>query len=126
MKKSSVLSLFLVLAFFIFASVIAFYILIEIANIPEAKTTVSMVFEAISFIWLLFLFIIRFKNPKMLIGFFVPAIMVDLIHIVIITAINYNAYRFSKNSVFLMIHMVLLFVNLIITVPFIVFGIKED
>ena len=126
MKKTGIIFLFLILAFIIFAGIISFYMLIEVVTVSNSLITVAMISEAIAFLWFASLFVIRFANKKMQVGFFVPAIMVDIVHIIVVTVINCFSYKFTKNSSFMLLHLVFLFVNLIITVPMLIFGIKED
>ena len=110
----------------LFFCFIAFFLILHIIQIPNSFKAIAIVFESLGFGSLIVLFIIKASNSEIEIGFFVTVAMIDIVHIIAVTSLNCFASSFKSKPVFTIIHFGLLFLNMIICMPMLFFGIKEE
>ena len=112
--------------FTVFFAFIAFYFVLCTVRVPDVYRVKAIVFESLGFVSLILVFIMKASRPEFENGFFVPAVMMSILHIVAVTILNCFSNSIDRDSVFTVIHLVLLFLNFIICFPMLVFGTKEE
>lgn len=117
MKK--VLSSFL----WVFYIAIILYVFFAVLNINTLENFVSaLIFEIIGFLALAY-FILRnmFSNPVK-VGYLVSLVMTTVVYTIILDFINIACITTIGNLYFLLIHLVLLFVYCLISIPMYIMG----
>ncbi len=117
MKK--VLSCFL----WIFYVAIILYVFFAVLNISTLENFASaLIFEIMGFFTLAyFVFYNMFSNP-IKVGYFVPLVMTTVVYTVILDFVNIACITTVGNVVFTLIHLVLLVVYCLVSIPMYLMG----
>lgn len=117
MKK--VLSCFL----WVFYVVIMLYVFFAVLNINTLENFVSaLIFEIIGFLALAyFIFCNMFSNP-IKVGYFVPLVMTTVIYTIVLDVINIACITSVSSVFFILIHLVVLFVYCLVSIPMYLMG----
>ena len=117
MKK--VLSCFL----WVFYVAIILYVFFAVLNINTLENFLSaMIFEIIGFIALAY-FIFRSVSSKPIkVGYFVPLVMITVVYTVVLDVINIVCVTFVGSVFFTLIHLVVLFIYCLVSIPMYLMG----
>ena len=103
---------------FTFFCAILCYVLYPVLAVTEGKTFALIVItELIAFGQFLYLLIFNVKHKEKKTAFYITIFGVEILNTIIVSAINYLLWIRLPFRLFLLIHMGVLFVNLIITLP---------
>lgn len=107
----------------IFYIAIILYIFFAILNINTLENFVSaLIFEIIGFCALAFFIFYNIFSKPIKVGYIVPLIMVTIIYTVILDVINIACVASLGHAIFVLIHMVLLFVYCLVSIPMYLMG----
>lgn len=117
-------ALHMALLLLLFYTIIVGYILFGVVNIFLSDNFVSgIVFQTIGIMILIYLIVLNISNRGIIkTGFFVPIISFTIIYTIILDIINFLFSFTLHPKIFLMLHLILLFVYLTIVVPMVIMG----
>ncbi len=123
-EKKKTMAVMLAAIILVFYTVIIEYISFAVMNIAAYKNFVaSMVFQSIGIV-LLFIVILgsvaKGKNVK--IGFLVPIVICTVIYVAIVNCINFIGVAVMSGTIFVLLHLILLFVYSVIVMPMYIIG----
>lgn len=114
-----------VLLIFYFAIIL--YILIAVLNADTAKNFVcAVVFQSIGFILLVAIVMSKIVTGAIKIGFFAPLVMVTVVYQILLDVINIGGVLEMSSVMFVLLHLIVLFIYCVIAFPMIIMGAKKD
>lgn len=122
-SKTLVLSMTgLIVAFYI---AITLYILFAIVEIDALENFIAgMIFEFIAFIMLCVVIFGKILLGNFETGYFIPLVMVTIVYVALVNVLNMFLVALIPSVVFVLIHLVLLFVYCFVAVPMFIMGKK--
>lgn len=117
------LSIFLSISALIFYIGIILYSFFAILHIQTLANFGSAVFfELIGFALLAYFIIVNLSARPIKIGYFVPLVMVTFIYTVLLDVINFAFVMIVPHIFFILLHLTLLFIYCVISIPMYVMG----
>lgn len=117
MKKG--LSCFL----WIFYVAIVLYVFFAVLNIDTLENCVfALVFETIGFFALAYFIYCNMFLQPLKVGYFVPLVMVTVIYTIVLDVVNIAYVASISGVLFLLIHLVVLFVYSLVSIPMYLMG----
>lgn len=121
-KITALVMRFFLLAFYV---AIVLYVLLGVLHIDSMENfLVGIIFQIIGFCVLFFLILAGAGEQKLHLGYFVPIFIITVIYTVLLNVINMVAIAYAGKSIFLLLHLLLLFVYCLITMPMYYMGRK--
>lgn len=119
------LSLFfasLMLAFYFFIVMFAFFEILKIDLLENFFT--AIIFEIIGFAILACLVLVKILSKQIKLGYFVPLVIVTVVYTILINLMNFVGITFVPNAFFTLIHLVVLFVYCLLSIPMFIMGLR--
>lgn len=117
MKK--VLSCFL----WVFYVAIILYVFFAVLNISTLENFASaLIFEIVGFLALAWFILCNVFTKPIKVGYFVPLVMVTIIYTTILDIVNIVCIATIGGEFFLLLHMILLFVYCLVSIPMYLMG----
>ena len=110
------------LAFYFFIVMFAFFKILHIDLFENFF--VAIIFEVISFAILSCLVFVKMLGKQIKTGYFVPLVIVTVIYMIIINLMNFVGIAFVPNVFFTLIHLVVLFVYCLLSIPMFIMGLR--
>lgn len=125
MEKKKSLTLVMTLFLLCFYMAIVMYVFFAVLHIEALKNFVcAMLFELLGFAFLVGIVISNIVDKSMKTGYFISLLMVTIFYNAILDVINMLFIFMMNNIFFVLVHLVLLFIYCIITVPMFLVGRK--
>lgn len=117
MKK--ILSCFL----WVFYVAIILYVFFAVLNINTLENFIAaLVFEIIGFLVLAYFIFCNVFSKTIKVGYFVPLVMVTMIYTVVLDIVNIVCITSVSSVFFILIHIVVLFVYCLVSIPMYLMG----
>lgn len=119
------LSLFfasLMLFFYFFIVMFAFFEVLQIDLFENFFT--AIIFEIIGFAILSCLIFVKILGKQIKLGYFLPLVIVTVVYTILINLMNFVGITFVPNVLFTLIHLVVLFVYCLLSIPMFIMGLR--
>lgn len=118
-SKGSSLIVFL-LCFYI---AIIMYIFLGILHIDVLQNFVAgIIFEIIGFVLLAVIILNKFILKPIKTGYYIPIVVITIIYTIFLNLLNILAISIMESSVFILLHLILLFAYCLLSVPMYIMG----